>query len=246
MMSIASKRKWLSLSLMLFLLFAALGPIENGKILGAHVEQASIAEPAGREIERGLPIPKLHGIAPANPLDDTGNVSGTSERTAIVDRLETALLSEKQISELTKIAPLFHMGSLKRYKTVDVTATGYYAGVESTGKAPGHPQYGITFSGVKVRRDLFSTIAADRKVFPIGTILHIPGYGYGVVADTGSAIKGKKIDLYFETKKQVYSQWGKKKVRVTVIRKGDGKLDEKELEMLNNLILENNLRKSSV
>ena len=106
---------------------------------------------------------------------------------------------------------------------IEVIATGYTAGVESTGKRPGHPQYGITYSGVKVRRDQVSTIAADPKLFPIGTLLHIPGYGYGVVADTGSAIKGNRIDLYFETTRQVYEQWGKRKVHVQVLRRGSGK-----------------------
>ena len=72
---------------------------------------------------------------------------------------------------------------------------------------------------MKVRRDFVSTIAADPKVFPIGTLLYIPGYGYGVVADTGSAIKGNKIDLYFETTRQVYKQWGKRSVRVDVLIK---------------------------
>src|SRR5699024_6775981 len=77
------------------------------------------------------------------------------------------------------------------YPATTVTATGYTAGKESTGKTPNHPLYGVTYSGVKVTRGTFSTIAADPDVFPIGTILYIPDYGYGVVADTGSAIKGK-------------------------------------------------------
>lgn len=113
-------------------------------------------------------------------------------------------------------------------QTVKVVATGYTAGYESTGKRPSHPGYGITYSGVKVRRDkdTVSTIAADLKVFPLGTILYIPGYGYGVVADKGSAIKGNKIDLYFTTTKQVFKEWGKKEVEVQVIRKGTGKLTE--------------------
>lgn len=117
--------------------------------------------------------------------------------------------------------------------SVQVVATGYTAGVESTGKRPGHPQYGITFSGVKVRRDYVSTIAADPKVFPIGTLLLIPGYGYGVVADTGSAIKGNKIDLYFETIGQVFEEWGKQTIDVEVIRMGNGKLSEAWLEDIN-------------
>lgn len=117
---------------------------------------------------------------------------------------------------------------LSKLKAVEVTATGYYAGKESTGKNPDHPEYGITYSGIKVKRDdkALSTIAADTRVFPLGTVLYIPGYGYGVVADTGSAIKGKKIDLYFDTKAQVYKEWGKKTVKVFVVKEGNGKVTE--------------------
>lgn len=116
--------------------------------------------------------------------------------------------------------------AMAQYPKVRVVATGYYAGVESTGKDPTHSAYGITYSGVKVRRGEYSTIAADLRVFPLGTILYIPGYGYGVVADKGSAIRGNKIDLYFRTKQDVFNQWGKKTVDVFVLHKGEGKLTE--------------------
>ncbi|WP_237167814.1 3D domain-containing protein [Paenibacillus yonginensis] len=120
----------------------------------------------------------------------------------------------------------------KQSEIVTVLATGYTAGYESTGKRPNHPQYGITYSGVKVRRDkaALSTIAADLNVFPLGTILYIPGYGYGVVADKGGAIKGNHLDLYFSTTKQVFKEWGKKKVNVRVIKWGSGKLTEQMLQ----------------
>ncbi|MFV8830153.1 3D domain-containing protein [Alkalihalobacterium sp. APHAB7] len=119
------------------------------------------------------------------------------------------------------------------YPSKKVVATGYTAGYESTGKNPGHPSYGITYSGVQVRRDLYSTIAADPNTFPIGSILYIPGYGYGVVADTGSAIKGNKIDLYYDTVAEVFDHWGKKEVEVYVVKEGNGKLSEQELTDLN-------------
>ncbi|MBH0231050.1 3D domain-containing protein [Halobacillus yeomjeoni] len=122
---------------------------------------------------------------------------------------------------------------LSSYPKHTVTATGYTAGFESTGKNPGHPQYGITYSGVNVKRDLYSTIAADLSVFPIGTVLFIPDYGYGVVADIGGAIKGDKLDLYFPTVTDVFEQWGKKTLDVYVIEKGDGSLTEIELIKLN-------------
>ncbi|GMB09004.1 3D (Asp-Asp-Asp) domain-containing protein [Thermolongibacillus altinsuensis] len=120
-----------------------------------------------------------------------------------------------------------------KYPSTTVVATGYTAGVESTGKTPDHPSYGITYSGVRVKRDLYSTIAADLNVFPIGTILFIPGYGYGVVADKGGAIKGNKIDLYYETVEDVYRYWGKKKLDVYVVKRGEGTLSEQELIRLN-------------
>ncbi|WP_026671825.1 3D domain-containing protein [Alkalihalobacterium bogoriense] len=120
-----------------------------------------------------------------------------------------------------------------QYPSSTVVATGYTAGIESTGKTPDHPAYGITFSGVKVKRDLYSTIAADITKYPIGSILYIPGYGYGVVADTGSAIKGNKIDLYYETVADVFENWGKREVEVYLVKKGNGSLTEEDLVKLN-------------
>jgi 3D (Asp-Asp-Asp) domain-containing protein len=40
------------------------------------------------------------------------------------------------------------------------------------------------------------TIAADTSIYPYGTVMYIPGYGYGRVEDTGGAVKGQHIDLY--------------------------------------------------
>ncbi|WP_373284268.1 3D domain-containing protein [Priestia taiwanensis] len=129
--------------------------------------------------------------------------------------------------------PLEQAIDWSKYPTAEVVATGYTAGFESTGKYPNNPAYGITYSGLKVKRDLYSTIAADLNVFPIGTILFIPEYGYGVVADKGGAIKGNRLDLYFDTVKDVYEQWGKKQVTVYIVERGTGKLTEEALTELN-------------
>src|SRR5690625_7314195 len=85
--------------------------------------------------------------------------------------------------------------NLNEYEKMKVTATGYTAGPESTGKDVGHPEYGITFSGIEVTRDLYSTIAADLDVFPFVTIFYIPYYGYGVVSVIGCAVIVNKIYL---------------------------------------------------
>lgn len=147
-----------------------------------------------------------------------------------VHSVETFLSSSKASAETV---PLEKSVDWSKYPKETVVATGYTAGYESTGKDKDNPSYGITYSGVKVKRDLFSTIAADLNVFPIGTILFIPGYGYGVVADKGGAIKGNELDLYYETVKDVYHSWGKKELEVYIVHKGSGKLTEQELTALN-------------
>ncbi len=146
---------------------------------------------------------------------------------------------DKDLLTLIETVETMEISNLNQYKKVTVIATGYTAGVESTGKDITHPEYGITYSGVQVRRDVYSTIAADLKMFPLGTVLYIPNYGYGVVTDIGSAIKGNKIDLYFETVDEVYEQWGKKKVDVYVVKYGDGKVTENMLDDFNQVAMAN-------
>jgi len=146
------------------------------------------------------------------------------------NRNETTTSKPKSIQAVQTLENEF---DFSRYPKHQVVATGYTAGYESTGKNPDSPAYGITYSGVKVKRDLYSTIAADLTVFPVGTILFIPEYGYGVVADTGSAIKGNRLDLYYETVQDVYNEWGKRTVEVYVVEVGKGTLSEARLNQLN-------------
>lgn len=77
-----------------------------------------------------------------------------------------------------------------------MNASAYTAGYESTGKNPGDPGYGITRSGLTVRKGI---VSVDPRVIPLGTLLYVEGYGYSLAADTGSAIVGNMIDLYFES-----------------------------------------------
>jgi len=60
------------------------------------------------------------------------------------------------------------------------------------------------------------TIAVDPSVIPLGARLYVPGYGWGRAEDTGGAIKGSIIDVYYPTEKEA-RQWGRQKgVRVLI------------------------------
>jgi 3D (Asp-Asp-Asp) domain-containing protein len=61
----------------------------------------------------------------------------------------------------------------------------------------------------------WGTVAVDTRIFPFGTKMYIPGYGDGVAADTGSAIIGRIIDIWFPTCAQARA-WGRQTVTITV------------------------------
>jgi 3D (Asp-Asp-Asp) domain-containing protein len=71
---------------------------------------------------------------------------------------------------------------------------------------------GRTASGTTTRP---GTLAADTSRYPLGTIMYIPGYGYGRVEDTGGAIKGNHIDLY-RSNHLLARHWGVRTEKVTV------------------------------
>ena len=111
-------------------------------------------------------------------------------------------------------------GDIIRYKKVlNMRATAYTSSFKDTGKHPDHPEFGITYTGLKARKGI---IAVDPKVIPLGTKVYVevagktPDYGYALAADIGGAIKGNLIDLYFDDQETV-DRWGCKQVKVYIL-----------------------------
>jgi 3D (Asp-Asp-Asp) domain-containing protein len=74
---------------------------------------------------------------------------------------------------------------------------------------------GYTASGTYARP---GTIAADTSLFPFGTVMYVPGYGYGRVEDVGEDIKGYHIDLFFRSHGEA-DRWGVSSLSVKVWRR---------------------------
>lgn len=94
---------------------------------------------------------------------------------------------------------------------IDVQATAYDASV-----ADGIP---YTALGTIARPGV---IAVDPSVIPLGTHVYIesldgwPSYGYAVAEDTGSAIVGNIIDLFYDSH-QTAIEFGRRSVRVYIL-----------------------------
>lgn len=106
---------------------------------------------------------------------------------------------------------------------IEVTATAYCLCKKCCGKTPDNPNYGCTHSGLKiVPGSGMKVIAVDPKIIPLNSKVYVEGlngawdYGHAVAADTGSAIKELKIDLYMDTHTEAL-EWGRRKVNVYVL-----------------------------
>ncbi|KGM95104.1 hypothetical protein Z968_09885 [Clostridium novyi A str. 4552] len=135
---------------------------------------------------------------------------------AIVQQPTTKVIAMGTLKEQPQ--RLSRGGSVNHSKMYRMRATAYTASYSDTGKGPGDSGFGITASGTRVRRSAggYSTVAVDPRVIPLGTKLYIEGYGYAIAEDTGGAIKGNKIDLYFNSDSQV-SSWGVRYVNVYIV-----------------------------
>ncbi len=71
-----------------------------------------------------------------------------------------------------------------------------------------------TASGMRATRGV---VAVDPRVIPLGTRLHVEGYGNCIAGDTGSAIKGNRIDLCFDTLEEMEAFGGYRTVRVEIL-----------------------------
>lgn len=124
-----------------------------------------------------------------------------------------------QVRKIKTIAGTMTEKPAKLGRYIDMTATAYDLSYESCGKRPGDRGYGITASGMKAR---VGVVAVDRRVIPLGTRLYIEAvdgswvYGEAIAGDTGGAIKGNRIDLFFNTKAECM-QFGKKAARVYIL-----------------------------
>ncbi|OLO27442.1 hypothetical protein BTR23_20270 [Alkalihalophilus pseudofirmus] len=95
-------------------------------------------------------------------------------------------------------------------RTMTVTATAYTANCSGCS--------GITATGINLNNNRnMKVIAVDPNVIPLGSRVHVEGYGEAIAGDTGGAIRGNKIDVHVPTKSEAY-RWGSRQVKITILK----------------------------
>jgi 3D (Asp-Asp-Asp) domain-containing protein len=119
------------------------------------------------------------------------------EIAAVVARARAARTRSEEIARVTPRDASYAPPASAGARTLTVSATGYSLG-------------GSTSTGLPVG---WGIAAVDPSVIPLGTHMTVPGYGEAVAADTGGAVTGATIDLWFPTVAQA-NEWGRRTVTV--------------------------------
>jgi len=137
-------------------------------------------------------------------LDETVQAPSVNKVIAVGTKKEVSALSVRPPAER-----VLDKGDINfTYKEIlnNVQLTAYTAA--EGGKKKSDPHYGMTASGTKATEG--RTIAVDPSIVPLGWWVYIEGIGFRRAEDTGGAIKGKIMDIYYENQDYV-NRFGRKR-----------------------------------
>lgn len=151
-------------------------------------------------------IPTLNSstvIEAANNSISQGNLKVEKINAEEKAKAEAAIPSRGESMTVT-FTPGASSGSTA-LSTLTMQSTAYTGGtLTATGTKPVYNPGGI------------STIAVDPSVIPLGSKVYVSGYGIAIAADTGGAINGNIIDVYFNSEADCIA-WGRRNVTVEIL-----------------------------
>lgn len=165
----------------------------------------------GKNVIASVPKPTLPVTLVTNR--EASIIRQNTNATSNVNQTDSAVQQQTQQIAQASPAPTRTDNTVSRgstTRTISMVATGYTDAPEENYPYAGQPSY----IGLPLARGI---VAVDPNVIPMGTKLYVEGYGEAIAADQGGAIKGNRIDLFFDSKWEA-NTWGIKPVRVTVYR----------------------------
>ncbi|MED1899637.1 cell wall-binding protein EntB [Bacillus thuringiensis] len=160
----------------------------------AKVKEEVKEEEKAREIAKAKEEEKAREIAKAKEEEKAREIAKAKEEERAKEASKNNIQSAKR--ELTVVATAY---------TADPSENGTYGGRVLT--AMGHD---LT-ANPNIR-----IIAVDPKVIPLGSKVWVEGYGEAIAGDTGSAIKGNRIDVLMGSKSKAMN-WGRQTVKVKIL-----------------------------
>lgn len=103
----------------------------------------------------------------------------------------------------------------KVVEKIPAVVTAYNSEVNQTDDRPHE-----TATGYKTKHGV---IAVDPDIIPLGSMVFVPGYGWGQALDTGGKVKGKRIDVWMDSAEKARA-WGNRLEIILFVRPENLKL----------------------
>ncbi|MDA2623615.1 cell wall-binding protein EntB [Bacillus cereus] len=175
-------------------------------------------EEKAREIAKAKEEEKAREIAKAKEEEKAREIAKTKEEEKAREIAKTKEeekareIAKAKEEERAKEASKNNIQSAKRELTV--VATAYTADPSENGTYGGRV---LTAMGHDLTANPnMRIIAVDPKVIPLGSKVWVEGYGEAIAGDTGSAIKGNRIDVLMGSKSKAMN-WGRQTVKVKIL-----------------------------
>jgi 3D (Asp-Asp-Asp) domain-containing protein len=162
--------------------------------LGARVQRAQALEASAERTAASLASARAQRVAYVASLAKEKRLN--ARQVAALESRARHVVERAQFVQ-AQSPPVSAPTSATGERTITVTSTGY--------SLPGNTATGLPVG--------YGVVAVDPAVIPLGTRLTIPGYGEGVAADTGGAVQGYTIDLWFPTLVDARA-WGRRTLTI--------------------------------
>ncbi|PDZ53515.1 enterotoxin, partial [Bacillus cereus] len=167
-------------------------------------------EEKAREIAKAKEEEKAREVAKAKEEEKAREIAKAKEEEKA--REIAREIAKAKEEERAKEASKNNIQSAKRELTV--VATAYTADPSENGTYGGRV---LTAMGHDLTANPnMRIIAVDPKVIPLGSKVWVEGYGEAIAGDTGSAIKGNRIDVLMGSKSKAMN-WGRQTVKVKIL-----------------------------
>jgi uncharacterized protein YabE (DUF348 family) len=173
--------------------------------------QFGVVSQLDSDLEKGTEKTLVEGVNGANSKQyEVILENGKEIARRLISSLETKSKQDKVVAVGAKeVAFQASRGQSSGGQEFYVHATAYTASCNGCS--------GNTATGLNLRANPNAkVIAVDPRIIPLGTKVYVDGYGYAVAADTGGAIKGYKIDVFYSSNADAY-RWGNRNVKITIL-----------------------------
>ncbi|MER2226863.1 MAG: 3D domain-containing protein [Carnobacterium sp.] len=191
--------------------------IYSGNTISLSADQSTVTIETPEETKSyDVSAPEVVEVEPVEEAPVVEEQAPAAEEAPVVEEqapvAEEAPVVEEQQAPAAETAPVVE----EQAPAAETAQSGKTVTVEATAYSTNQPELSdTTATGINLNENP-KVIAVDPSVIPLGSTVYIPGQGTFIAGDTGSAIKGNRIDVHMTDLNQALA-FGRQTMEVQIL-----------------------------